>query len=167
MILRPMTEADRAERENMIRRVAALQEAGVCPTCRDLATGGVFPSSEGRAFYEDDLALCLLEAYPRNPGHTILLVKPHYEDLAEIPAEVSVSLVPTLNWAVAALKAVLSAEKVYLCTMCDGKRNHLHFQLIPRLPGDQVRGSRLFVKERQVLGECGAEVKRLSCFCRE
>ena len=35
--------------------------------------------------------------------------------------------------------------------MCDGKRNHLHFQLIPRLKNDEIIGSKLFVKERGIL----------------
>ena len=45
------------------------------------------------------------------------------------------------------LKEVYMAESVYLCTMCDGKMNHFHLQLIPRYSFEE-RGSKNFVKER-------------------
>lgn len=160
MLVRPMTTDDRAARAAIVARAAALGEAGTCPTCRNLETGEVYPPAADRTFFEDDLAWCFLEAYPRNPGHTIVLVKPHYEDIAEAPPEVLQQLAPVLQAATAALKDALGAEKIYLCTMCDGKRNHLHLQLIPRLPGD-VTGSRLFVDERGVLADCADVVEPL------
>lgn len=46
------------------------------------------------------------------------------------------------------LKNVLDVERVYLCTMCDGKINHFHIQLIPRHRGEKI-GSTNFVKERK------------------
>lgn len=45
------------------------------------------------------------------------------------------------------LKEVYNAESVYLCTMCDGKMNHFHIQLIPRYSFEK-RGSKNFVKPR-------------------
>ena len=161
MLVRPMTDDDRARREAIVRRAAALSDAGICPTCHNLEHGGVYPPAADRTFYEDDLAWCFLEAYPRNPGHTILLVKPHHEDIAVTPPEVLQRLAPLLTAAMAALKDVLVAEKIYLCTMCDGTRNHLHLQLIPRLPGDKATGSHLFAKERGVLADCADVVRQL------
>lgn len=35
-------------------------------------------------------------------------------------------------------KEILGAEKVYVCTICDCKRNYSHFQLFPRLKGDTI-----------------------------
>ena len=48
------------------------------------------------------------------------------------------------------IKEVLGAVKVYMCTMCDDGRNHLHFQLIPRYEGNVI-GSKLFVNERGIV----------------
>jgi hypothetical protein len=42
------------------------------------------------------------------------------------------------------------AEKVYMCTVCDGKRNHLHFALFPRLKGETI-GFRNFVREEGII----------------
>lgn len=75
----------------------------------------------------------------------------HYEDISELPTELGAKTFKIINKCISAIKRVLHAEKVYLCTMCDGKRNHLHFQLIPRFKGDAIQGSKLFVKERLFL----------------
>lgn len=47
-------------------------------------------------------------------------------------------------------KEIIGAEKVYLCTVCDGKRNHLHFSLFPRLKGETI-GFGNFVKEDGII----------------
>ena len=59
-----------------------------------------------------------------------------------------------------ALKEVLEAEKVYMCTMCDGGRNHLHFQLIPR-DKNSIIGSKVFVNPRGVCVENKEEIENL------
>lgn len=161
MIVRPLTEAESERCDEMMRKVEALKEAGVCPTCRNLGMCDVYPPANDRTFFENDLVCCFLEAYPRNPGHTIVLVKPHYEDISCLPLSVGMELLPVIHAAIGALKKVLEAEKVYLCTMCDGRRNHLHSQLIPRLAGDEVLGSRLFVKERCILDDYTDVVEQL------
>ena len=135
-------------RSEIGERVRALQKAGVCPTCRSFEHGDVYPQANDRVFYEDDVLICLLEAYPRNPGHTIVLLKAHYEDVSFLPDDMVGRVYGTIHAAISALKEVTGAAKVYLCTMCDGDRNHLHYQLIPRLPGDEWLGSRVFVKPR-------------------
>ncbi|MCI0713855.1 MAG: HIT family protein [Chloroflexi bacterium] len=157
MNLQPMDEQTREVRARLMKQVTTMQEAGECPTCH----GSVYPPAMNRVIYEDEIVLCLLETYPRNPGHTIVMVKAHYNDISELPPEVAASVFSTIQRAIHALKTHLRAEKVYLCTMCDGKRNHLHFQLIPRLPGDEIRGSRLFVKERQLLTDYNDDVLAL------
>ncbi len=140
--------------------IQRVQAAGTCPTCHNLVSGEIFPQADARTFYEDDNVSCFLEIYPRNPGHTIVLVKRHLEDVSELPGDDHVYSV--IHDTIDALKSVLGAEKVYLVTMCDGPRNHLHFQLIPRLPDDEIRGSRLLVKERMLLTEFAVDVGRLS-----
>jgi len=151
MIVRPMTHEDALARQRMSRSAEELKNAGVCPTCRHFETGGVYPHADARTFYEDETIVCMLEAFPRARGHAILLVKPHYEDVSELPLPVAMQLLPVVHAAIQALKSVLAAEKVYLCSMCDGKRNHFHLQLIPRLSGDNMMGSKRFVKPRGVL----------------
>lgn len=151
MLVRPLTQEEYIQRQNLLTEIKTLQQAGVCPTCKNLTTGAVYPSIEDQVFYEDDLLSCFLESFPRNPGHTIILVKPHFEDISELPLDIIPKVYSVIHSVIASLKKVIPTEKVYLCTMCDGKRNHLHFQLIPRLLGDKITGSELFVKERCML----------------
>lgn len=159
MKLIELSEADAARRDEVSNSIRKIQDAGTCPTCHNLITGDVFPSADARTFYEDEQVACFLELFGRNPGHTIVLVKRHLEDISELPGDDPVYLV--ISAAINALKSVFGAEKVYMSTMCDGPRNHLHFQLIPRLPGDEVRGSKLFVKPRLLLTEYALDVERL------
>ena len=156
MQLISMDAEAKAIRQTFAEQVEALKNVGECPTCY-----GIYPPADDKIFYEDARIICMLEAYPRNPGHTILAFKAHYDDISELPPAEGAAIYPVMHKAIHALKVHLGAEKVYVCTMCDGKRNHLHFQLIPRLAGDAIQGSRLFVKTRQVLSAFEDDIIRL------
>ena len=134
----------------MAETAESLTERGICPTCYNRAHGGVFPDISAVMLYEDDLLECFLEARPRSVGHTIILLKDHYEDMSLLPDDVCAAVFAFAKKAMNVLKEVLGVEKVYLCTMCDGKVNHFHVQLIPRHKGTPI-GSRNFVKERTEL----------------
>ena len=151
MYTRPITDEDLAERAQLTRTIEQYRERGECPSCCDLRNGNVYPDRTDRTFSEDDSFVCMLEQYPRNIGHSIILPRQHWEDMSELPETMFPSVYGLIHRCVHALKQALGAEKVYLCTMCDGARNHLHYQLIPRLPGDSISGSKLFVAERKVL----------------
>ncbi|UCE06402.1 MAG: HIT family protein [bacterium] len=151
MLVRPLTQKEQIQHQNLLEKVRTLQQAGVCPTCQNFEAKDVYPPIDDQIFYEDDLLTCFLESFPRNPGHAIILVKPHFEDISKLPLNLGAKVFTVIQSAIASLKKVIPAEKIYLCTMCDGKRNHLHFQLIPRLAGDEITGSQLFVKERCML----------------
>ena len=105
-------------------KVGKLQEEGTCPTCRNFMFDDVYPN-DGKVFYEDDKIICLFEQYPRAVGHTIILTKAHYEDISEMPIELGTHILDITKKIIDLLKDKLGAEKVYMCTMCDGKRNHL------------------------------------------
>ena len=161
MQISPMTDADRAERKKIMGYAVRLKDEGICPTCQNFETNDVYPSIESQVFHQDDQIICFLETYPRNLGHTIILVKSHYEDISEMHLALGYQVFQVIDRSIATIKSFLGAEKVYVCTMCDGKRNHLHFQLIPRYEEDTVRGSKLFVKERHKLEDCADTITLL------
>jgi len=144
-----MTDEEKSIERVLKERVASLQEEGTCPTCRSFQYGDVYPD-DGRVFYEDDRIMCLFEQYPRALGHTIILTKVHYEDISEMPLDLGRHIFDLTKDIISHIKEKLGAEKVYMCTMCDGKRNHLHFQLLPRYPGETI-GSKNFVRPRGIL----------------
>jgi diadenosine tetraphosphate (Ap4A) HIT family hydrolase len=93
---------------------------------------------------------CHLETYPRGVGHTIILSRAHYAEIADMPVELGCHIVRVTHALVKALKHVVGADKVYMRTMCSGALSHLHFQLIPRRPGELI-GGRVLASERGVL----------------
>jgi len=128
--------------------VQSLQAKGICPSCYNQQHGGIYPAFTDRLIYEDELLWCFLEFKPRAVGHTILLVKEHYEDMSCVPDEVCAAVYLAAKRVMNALKNALGAEKVYVCTMCDGEVNHFHIQLLPRYAGEAI-GSKNFVKPRR------------------
>jgi len=93
---------------------------------------------------------CQFEKFPRATGQTIIVSKEHYEDISEMPLDLGVHILKISNAIIKLHKEILGAEKVYMCTICDGKRNHLHFQLFPRLKGEKI-GYQNFVREEGIL----------------
>jgi histidine triad (HIT) family protein len=133
------------QREQLNQRIRELRQQGICYSCHDLRTGELF--HDQHVIFEDDLFRVVLDMYPRMPGHTIVVYKPHREDLSELAEEEASRIFALCVLLTRAIKEGLGAEKVYLNTMCDGGINHLHLQLFPRYPGDSI-GSQRFVAPR-------------------
>lgn len=133
-------------RRNVIRDY---QERGICFSCQNFITGDIFPD-DGLIIYEDELVRCQFEKYPRATGQTIIVSKCHYEDISEMPLDLGTHILKISEAIIKLHKEILGAEKVYLCTICDGKRNHLHFQLLPRLKGETI-GYQNFVRDEGLL----------------
>lgn len=141
----------RQERERLGQRVEHLRRQGLCYQCYNLETGGALFGNE-HIVYEDAVVIVALEPYPRARGHTIVVYKPHREDISELSEEEAGQVFALCVRLVKAIKAGLGAEKVYLNTMCDGGINHLHLQLLPRYAGEKM-GSTVFVAPRGPLVE--------------
>jgi len=125
-----------------------LTDLGVCPTCLNRKyNGAIFGDDTDKRLYLDDDIEILFVAKPRAVGHLCILSVPHYHDMSEAPDELNAKIMRFAKVLMRLLCEVCGAERVYLCTMCDGLANHYHVQLIPRYKGEE-RGSRNFVKPR-------------------
>jgi histidine triad (HIT) family protein len=144
------------QRELIMRRIAKLRREGICYACHDLQTGELF--HDQHVVYEDGDLRVALELFPRMRGHTIVLFKPHREDISELAEEEAARVFACCVLLTRAIKEGLGADKVYLNTMCDGGINHFHVQLFPRYPDDPI-GSERFVAPRGTLID-GAETSR-------
>jgi histidine triad (HIT) family protein len=103
--------------------------------------GGYEPSVQ---IHRDNGFLVLMDKYPINPGHALLMPTKHYETLLEMsPAEVGklYSLVPTVA------KAIVSAVKADGFNV--GQNNgiaanqivpHVHVHIVPRFHDDSPDG---------------------------
>jgi diadenosine tetraphosphate (Ap4A) HIT family hydrolase len=152
-----MEEAAYKTREAINGQVERLRQEGICPTCFDLQNDGALYGNR-YVIYEDELFKVALETFPRMPGHTIVIYKPHREDLSELSPDEAGPVLQMCLSVTQALERSLGAGKVYLNTMCDGSINHLHLQLFPRYPGEPI-GSTRFVLPRQPISE-GEETTR-------
>jgi diadenosine tetraphosphate (Ap4A) HIT family hydrolase len=131
--------------EGLRQKIESLRAKNVCYACHDLNTGELF--RDQHVVFEDDLFRVALDLNPRMLGHTIVLYKPHREDLSYLTAEEAGRVFAFCVLVTRTIKEGLGGEKVYLNTMCDGGINHFHLQLFPRYPGDPI-GSERFVADR-------------------
>jgi diadenosine tetraphosphate (Ap4A) HIT family hydrolase len=72
-------------------------------------------------FYEDEKIRCQFEKYPRTTGQTIIVAKEHYEDISEMPLELGIYILKISDAIIKLHKEIIGAEKVYMCTLCEGK----------------------------------------------
>jgi len=149
LYVKQLSENEKKALNQRFRKIKELQEKGICFSCYDFNTGDIFPD-EGLIFYEDEKVSCRFEKYPRATGHTIIVAKEHYEDISEMPLELGVHILKISDAIIKLHKEIIGAEKVYMCTICDGKRNHLHFQLFPRLKGETI-GFGNFAREEGII----------------
>lgn len=149
MYVKKLDENDELLLKQRKEKIKSLQEKGVCFSCENFITGDIFPD-DGLIIYEDELVRCQFEKFPRATGQTIIVSKKHYEDISEMPLDLGIHILKISDAIIKLHKQILGAEKVYMCTICDGKRNHLHFQLFPRLKGEKT-GYKNFVREEGIL----------------
>ena len=138
-----------------------LTDSWICPTCWNKSHNQVLYGDCSRmVVFENYLIEAMLVDDPRANGHMIISSQAHYKDWSEASAKVRHEIDDFMAVAIPAIKEVYGAGGVYPCSMCDGRNNHLHFQLIPRHYGEK-RGSTNFVKPRQVYVHDQAKVDRL------
>ncbi len=149
MYVKELSENDKKVLKQRGLKIRELQENGICFGCHNFKHEDIFPD-DGLIFYEDEKVRCQFEKYPRATGQTIIVSKEHYEDISEMPLDLGVHILKISDAIIKLHKEIIGAEKVYMCTICDGKRNHLHFQLFPRLKGEPT-GYINFVREEGIL----------------
>ncbi len=94
---------------------------------------GEIPSDK---VYEDSEHLAFLDINPRNPGHTLVVPKKHYETILEMPDNEAAELFKVVKSIAIAVKKGMKADGISI-----GQSNeraagqvipHAHFHVIPR-----------------------------------
>ena len=90
--------------------------------------------------YENSKVIAILDAYPANPGHTLVIPKNHYETMVEVPDPIIVEISKVIK---ELSKAVLEATgaKGFNIFQNNGKVagqvvDHAHFHIVPRFKDD-------------------------------
>ena len=137
------------EKELLKLSPGELIDLGVCPTCLNRKyNGALYGDNSDKLIYEDEDIECFFVGNPRAVGHMCISTIAHYHDLSEAPDYINEKIIRFAKQFMIIIKEVYNCERVYLCSMCDGPKNHYHIQLIPRYSHEK-RGSKNFVKERQ------------------
>jgi histidine triad (HIT) family protein len=93
--------------------------------------------------YEDDAALAFMDVMPRAPGHLLVIPKNPARNLLDIPAPVLAGLIPIVQTLARAAKAGLAADGVSVFQFNESAGGqvvfHLHFHVIPRMAGDELK----------------------------
>jgi histidine triad (HIT) family protein len=108
-----------------------------CPFCKIIS--GEIPAKK---IYEDEAVIAVLDIYPANPGHVLLLTKAHHGSFTEIP-EYDILQIGIISKKIAEnLIRLLKPEGVSIF-LADGpaagqRAPHFILHLIPRFPNDNL-----------------------------
>ena len=119
--------------------------------------------------YEDDVCLAFMDIQPVNPGHVLVVPKVHFEDLADLPADVGAHLFQTAQRIVLIMpKTDVNIEGADLF-LAHGEAAgqevfHVHLHVIPRFTGDgfgfKFGPNYANLPERQELDAIAAQIKQ-------
>lgn len=108
-----------------------------CIFCKII--GGEIPSA---TIYEDDEFKVILDRFPSNEGHVLILPKKHYANIFEIDEEVAARLFKLAVKTAKNMKEALGLEAMNLVqnngSMAGQTVHHFHLHLIPRYENDKV-----------------------------
>jgi ATP adenylyltransferase len=98
------------------------------------------PGVDSLEIFRDDLCLILLNKYPYNPGHLLLLPLDHYEDLSLIPPNVHIHIGIMMQRCIKLLHNTHEPRGfnigLNMGRWGGASINHLHWHIVPRYPGD-------------------------------
>lgn len=121
-----------------LRYVRKLIKPDGCVFCAAVKHG---VSSESLLLYQDELAIVVMNKYPYNTGHLLVLPKRHCGDFIQLTPAESAALQACLRRAVEALSEVFNPDGFNIgmnlgSAAGAGIPEHLHYHLVPRWSGD-------------------------------
>lgn len=109
----------------------------ICIFCKIIA--GEIPSA---TIYEDDKFKVILDRFPGNIGHALVLTKEHYSNIFEIDEDTAAELFRLAVKVAKNMKEVLGFEAMNVVqnngSLAGQTVHHFHMHLIPRYEGDKV-----------------------------
>ena len=92
---------------------------------------------------ENELALAILDIYPVNPGHNLVIPKKHYANLEEIEIEDLKKVIELVKIVGFNIKNKLNIEGYNVILNNDKVAGqeiaHLHFHIVPRFKNDNLK----------------------------
>lgn len=108
-----------------------------CIFCKIIS--GDIPSA---TIYENDEFKVILDRFPGNIGHALILTKNHYANIFEIDEDVAGRLFKLAVKVAKSIKCTLNIEAMNIVQnngeLAGQTVNHFHLHLIPRYKGDNI-----------------------------
>lgn len=97
--------------------------------------------SQNLILYRGQMCFVILNAFPYNSGHLMIIPYQHTANLAELPPETCMEMIQLARFAMAALQQVMHPEGYNLGMNLGhiagaGIAEHLHLHIVPRWAGD-------------------------------
>ena len=114
-----------------------IKAAADCIFCQIVAGSLAAP-----VVFEDESSLAFLDHRPVFPGHVLLVPRPHYETLADLPAEMLQPFFSDAQLIARAVEQAMGAEGTFVAMNNRVSQSvpHLHVHIVPRRRKDGLRG---------------------------
>lgn len=113
--------------------------------------------------YEDDRTLSFMDVMPQADGHTLVVPKEEAENVFDLSPEGLSALVATTQKVAKAVKAALNPPGVMLVQLNGPAAGqsvlHIHFHIIPRFAGIDLRFHAREMVDRDVLEPIAAKIR--------
>ena len=114
-----------------------IKAAADCIFCQIVAGSLAAP-----VVFEDESSLAFLDHRPVFPGHVLLMPRPHYETLADLPAEMLQPFFGDAQLIARAVEQAMGAEGTFVAMNNRVSQSvpHLHVHIVPRRRKHGLRG---------------------------
>lgn len=114
--------------------------------------------------FEDSISLAFLDNRPLFPGHVLLIPKPHFETLPDLPSDLSGGFFRNVQLLAQAVEQGMEAEGTFVAINNRVSQSvpHLHVHIVPRRKKDGLRGffwPRNTYKDEEQIKEAQAAIR--------
>ena len=110
------------------------------PTCVfcEIASG----RHSAAVVFETDATISFLDHRPLFPGHVLVIPRPHHETIEDLPNELLGHLFEVAQRASTAVRTAMEAPGSFVAANNTISQSvpHFHIHVVPRRPGDGLRG---------------------------
>ena len=113
--------------------------------------------------YEDEHTLAFMDVMPQAPGHTLVIPKAAGTGILDVPTEALMATIATTQTVARAVKAALDAPGVMIVQLNGAPAGqtvfHLHFHIIPRSEGLQLKFHARDMEKPEMLAAMAAKIR--------
>ena len=113
--------------------------------------------------HEDELTLAFMDVMPQADGHTLVIPKAEAENILDVPEEALAAVVLTTQRVARAVKKAFDAPGILIAQL-NGRAAgqsvfHMHFHIVPRREGLDLRFHAREMADPAVLAEHAARIR--------